>query len=409
MRQSQLFTKIQKNNPSGEVARNAQLLMRAGFVYKEMPGVYSYLPLGLRVIEKIKQIIREEMNKAGALEMSMTALQEKETWEKTDRWDDAKVDNWFKTNLKSGTELGLAFTHEEAITRIMKNFVSSYKDLPFSAYQFQTKFRNELRAKSGIMRGREFIMKDLYSFSRNKEEHDAFYEKMKEVYKNVFDRLGIGDRTFLTLSSGGSFSKYSYEFQTLTDAGEDTLMFDKEKNFAINKDDYSDEIFEDLGLNKDDYIFEEAISSEVGDIYTLGTKYSEALELFFTDENGEKQPVYMGSYGIGVPRVMGTIVEIFNDENGIIWPEAIAPFDVHLISLAKTDEEKQQAEELYKKLLEEGKEVLFDDRETRAGEKFADSDLIGIPKRMLISSKTLANGEVEVKLRKTGEVFMEKI
>jgi len=403
MKQSKLFTKTSKTSPSDEVSKNAQLLIRAGFIHKEMAGVYSCLPLGLRVLEKIKQIIREELDKIGANEMHMTTLQMSEKWEKTGRWDDEVVDDWFKTELKNGTKLGLAFTHEEPIAQIMTNFVSSYKDLPFSAYQFQTKFRNELRAKAGIMRGREFLMKDLYSFDINEEEHLKFYEKMKEVYMNIFNRVGIGDRTFLTISNGGSFSKYSFEFQTLSEAGEDILVFDKEKRVAINKDDFNDEVLEDFGLNKDELNFEEAKSIEVGDIYTLGIKYSEALGLKYKDENGEDKPVFMGSYGIGVGRLMGTVVEIFNDENGIIWPEAIAPFQVHLINIG----EEEKAQGLYEKLQENGIEVLWDDRDKRPGEKFGDSDLIGIPNRVVISPKSLEQGGVEFKKRdkKDGEII----
>ena len=396
MKQSQLFTKTRKEVPSDEVSKNAQLLIRAGFVHKEMAGVYSFLPLGLRVLENIKQIIREELNAVGGQEITMTTLQQKDVWEKTDRWRSDLDDGiWFKTKMNNGTELGLAFTHEEALTNIMKNFVSSYKDLPVYAYQFQTKFRNELRAKAGILRGREFLMKDLYDFSLNKEEHEKFYEKMKGVYKNIFNRAGIGDRTYLTISNGGTFSKYSFEFQTLCDAGEDVLMYDDEKGIAINKDDFNDEVFSDFDINKSDYNFKENKSIEVGDIYNLGEKYSKALGLMYKDEEGKDVPVYMGSYGIGVPRLMGAIVEVFADENGLVWPEEVAPFKVHLISIDKDDE----AEELYKKLTDAGVEVLYDDRKTRPGEKFADSDLIGIPLRVVISEKSLVAGGVEIKKR----------
>ena len=399
MLQSQLFTKTRKEVPKDELSGNAQLLIRAGFIHKEMAGVYTFLPLGLRVIEKIKGIIREELNKIGAHEMNMTALQQKDAWEKSGRWDDEVVDDWFKTSLKNGTELGLAFTHEEPITNIMKNYVSSYKDLPIYAYQFQTKFRNELRAKSGILRGREFLMKDLYDFSLNKEEHDKFYEKMKGVYKNIFTRVGLGEQTYLTLSPGGSFSKYSFEFQTITEAGEDVIMYDENKKIAINKDDYSEEIFGDFGLNKADFNFKEAKSAEVGDIYSLGEKYAKALCLTYKDEKGEEKNVYMGSYGIGVPRLMGTIVEVFNDKNGIVWPKEVAPFDVHIINLGQDGEALQ----IYNALLGKGVEVLMDDREARAGEKFADSDLIGIPLRVVVSPKSLESGGVEVKRRNETE------
>lgn len=406
MRQTELFTKTTKETPKDEVSKNAQLLLRAGFVFKEMAGVYSFLPLGLIVIEKIKNIIREELNKVGAVELKMTALQAADVWTKSGRWDEEKVDDWFKTELKNGTKLGLAFTHEEPLTNIMKSFISSYKDLPIYTYQFQTKFRNELRAKSGIMRGREFIMKDLYDFSLNKEEHDKFYDRMKEVYMNIFNRVGIGAKTYLTMSSGGSFSKYSFEFQTISEAGEDTLMYDEEKKVAINKEDYSEEIFDDFNLNKNDFNFKEAKSIEVGDIYTLGEKYSKALGLTYKDKDGTEKNVYMGSYGIGVPRLMGTIVEIFNDERGIIWPEEVAPFKVHLISLNKNEE----AEKIYADLQKAGIEVLFDNREKSSfGEKMADADLIGCPYRVLVSGKTLEQDSVELKKRNSEEVEIIKI
>ncbi len=408
MLQSQLFTKTRKEAPSDEVAKNAELLTRAGFIHKEMAGVYSFLPLGLIVLENIKNIIREELNKVGGQEVVMTTLQKKEVWEKTDRWNDEVVDDWFKTKLKNGTELGLAFTHEEALTNIMTNFVSSYKDLPIYSYQFQTKFRNELRAKSGIMRGREFLMKDLYDFSLNKEEHDKFYESMKQVYMNIFTRVGIGEQTYLTMSSGGTFSKYSFEFQTITDSGEDVILYDEKKKVAVNKDDYSEEIFKDFGLDEKDLDLKEAKSVEVGDIYTLGEKYSKTLGLTYKDKEGKDQNVYMGSYGIGVPRLMGTIVEVWSDDNGLVWPESIAPFKVHIIELGGSDSEASSyAKELYADLQKSNISVLYDDRDdVRAGEKFADADLLGMPFRVVVSKKTLAEGKLELKNRKTGEVNM---
>ncbi len=411
MRQSNLFTKTRKEAPKDEVAKNARLLIQAGFINKEMAGVYSFLPLGLRVLEKIKDIIRDEMNKMGGQEILMTTLQDKDAWERTERWDDNKVDDWFKTDLKTGSELGLAFTHEEPLTQIMKNFISSYKDLPCLVYQFQTKFRNELRVKSGLLRGREFLMKDLYSFSKNKEEHEKFYEKMKDVYMNIFGRLGFGDKTYTTISSGGSFSKYSYEFQTLTEAGEDLVyVVDEVKKIAINKDDFSEEILKDFGLeNIKKENLTQRKSIEVGDIYSLGEKYSKALGLSYKNEKGKEKFVYMGSYGIGVTRLMGTIVEIFSDENGIIWPEAVAPFQIHLLSLGQDNE----ADKIYEKLKEAGKEVLYDDRDVKAGEKFVEADLIGIPIRIVVSEKSLKEGGVEFKKRnekvtkivKTEELF----
>lgn len=400
MKQSHLFTKSRKEAPRDEVSKNAQLLIRAGFVNKEMAGAYAYLPLGLRVINKIAAIIREEMDAAGGQEVLMTALQDKEVWEKTGRWDDSVVDNWFKTKLKNDTEVGLGFTHEEAFARLMKAHINSYKDLPVYVYQIQTKFRNETRAKSGLMRGREFFMKDLYSFSRTPEEHAAYYEKMKDVYMKVFTRLGMGDRTYVTISSGGSFSKYSYEFQTLSEAGEDIVyVIDEEKRLAINKDDFNDEVLQDfdLDLDPDKLIGQKSI--EVGDIYTLGYRYSEAFGLTFNDESGKEMPVFMGSYGMSPSRLMGAIVELNNDDKGIIWPEAVAPFDVHLISLGQDE----KAEGLYQQLRSKGFAVLYDDRTASAGEKFADADLIGIPKRLIVSNKSLEKGGCELSYRRSKE------
>jgi len=408
MKQSHLFTKTRREAPKDEVAKNAQLLIRAGFINKEMAGVYSYLPLGLRVLNKIVNIIREEMNAIGGQEVHLTALQDKKNWEVSGRWDDKVVDNWFKTELKNGTELGLGFTHEEPLTALMKDHVRSFRDLPTSVYQFQTKFRNEARAKSGIMRGREFLMKDLYSFNRNDVDHQVFYEKAKQAYLKIFDRVGLGAETYITFASGGSFSKYSHEFQTLSEAGEDTIFIDEKKKIAINKEVLNDEVLKELGVQKSDLIEKKAV--EVGNIFSLGTKYSEPLGLLYSNEEGKSIPVVMGSYGIGPGRVMGTIVEVHADDKGLVWPEAVAPFSVHLIAIFdKGEKVKVEADNLYKKLSDKGVEVLYDDRDTTAGEKFGDSDLIGIPKRIIISEKTLAKGEVETKDRLTGKVEMVKI
>ena len=302
MKRSQLFTKTTKTTPNDEVSNSAKLLIRAGYVYKEMAGVYDFLPLGKRVLDNIMQIIREELNAIGSQELQMTALQNKEVWEATDRWSDDVMDVWFKTKLNAGGEVGLAPTHEEPITRLMKSYISSYKDLPVYAYQFQTKFRNELRAKSGIMRTREFMMKDLYSFSKDRAEHDEFYEKCADTYKKIFNRLGIGNDTFRTFASGGAFSKFSDEFQTLCEVGEDIIYLDREKGIAINDEVYNDETIKDLGLDKSK--LEKCKAAEVGNIFTLGYRFSDGLDLTFNDENGERKKVFMGSYGIGPSRVI---------------------------------------------------------------------------------------------------------
>lgn len=388
MRQSQLFTKTRKEAPKDEVSKNAQLLIRGGFIYKEIAGVYAYLPLGLRVLNKITNIIREEMNAIGGQEISLTALQEPEVWQKSGRWDDEVVDVWFKTKLKHGGELGLATTHEEPLTRLMTQYISSYRDLPRYIYQFQTKFRNETRAKSGIMRTREFIMKDLYSFDKSKEDFDVFYAKAMEAYKNIFNRIGIGDKTFLTFASGGSFSKFSHEFQTICDAGEDIIYLSRQKNIAVNKEVYTDEVLDSLNLKKDE--LEEVKSVEVGNIFPLATKYSDVLGLKYVDETGKEVPVYMGSYGIGPARNMGTVVEVLSDSKGMVWPKEISPFQVHLVGLDLDDDNvKQKAEELYQKLNDQNVEVLYDDRlDTSAGAKLADADLIGITNRVVVSKRT---------------------
>ncbi len=405
MKQSHLFTKTRREAPKDEVAKNAQLLIRAGFINKEMAGVYSFLPLGLRTLEKIVAIIREEMNSIGGQEVHLSSLQDKKVWEATNRWDDAVVDNWFKSKLKNGTEVGLGFTHEEPLTKLMIDHVRSYKDLPKSVYQFQTKFRNEERAKSGIMRAREFLMKDLYSFNIDEKAHQDFYEQARKAYVRVFDRLGLGGQTYVTFAAGGSFSKYSHEFQTITDAGEDTIFVDEGKKIAINKEVMNDEVLQDLGVKKSDLKEKKAV--EVGNIFSLGTKFSEALGLNYKDAEGKSKPVIMGSYGIGPGRVMGTIAELWSDDKGLVWPEFVSPFAIHLIALNdEAGQVKKAADEVYERLITNGVEVLYDDRDATPGEKFSDSDLIGISKRITIGAKTLKEGSAEIKDRRTGNVEM---
>lgn len=409
MRQSQLFTKTRKEAPTDEIAKNAQLLIRAGFIHKEMAGVYSLLPLGFRVAEKIVSIVKNEMDKIGGIQMKTSALQSKEVWEKTNRWSDDVVDNWFKTTLKNGTEVGLSFTNEEAYSNIAKNFVSSYKDLPFYPYDFKTIFRNEARSKSGIMRGREFYWKALYSFSADQKEHDLFYEKAKEAYMEVYKRVGLGDLTYVTFASGGTFSKYSHEFQTISDAGEDIIYVDEEKKIAVNKEVFNDEVLNELGLTKDS--LKEKKSIEVGNIFTLGHKFSLPFDLTYKNSEGEDVPVFMGSYGIGITRLMGTVVEVLSDDRGIVWPKSISPFNVHLLVLGANVEIQKTAESLYQELVSKNIEVLFDDREdVMAGEKFADADLIGIPLRIVVSERSIEKGGFEIKARneKDGRVVTKE-
>lgn len=550
MRRSKLFTKTLKEAPADEVAHNAQLLTRAGFVHKEMAGVYTYLPLGWRVIEKIKQIVREEMNKTGSQEMMLTVLQPRELWEKTNRWDDAVVDNWFKTKLANGTELGVGLTHEEPVVDAVRPYISSYKDLPMSVYQIASKFRNEKRAKSGLLRGREFIMKDAYTLAKNQTEHEELYEQLAEAYKQVYVRLGLGDITYRTKADGGYFTdRYSDEYQTRSDIGEDTVfhapgtdlyfnaevapslapvtdqsdvqepMLEQETpgivgveqlskvlgvpitqtvktmlyvvddsltavavrgDYAVNEiklrkalsatsialadeatvkhvtgaeigyagliglpsdvkvvaDDSIEHLVNfELGANRTNYhnvnvnwdrdvkkpenfydikeakegdlypetkqVYETFSSVEVGNIFSLEAKYTNALDVYYTDDNGDRQEIIMGCYGIGVSRLMGVIAEHFADEKGLVWPHNIAPFMVYLVSIGEKG--SVEADKVYDELTARGVEVLYDDRDARPGEKFADAELMGIPYRLTISDRGVEAGKFELTNRKTGE------
>lgn len=391
--------------PKDETSFNAQVLIRAGFIDKLMAGVYTFLPLGNRVHEKIKDIIREEMDAIGGQEILMPALTPKEVWETTGRWEN--FDALYKLIGADKKEYALGATHEEIVTPLVSRFVRSYKDLPVKVYQIQTKFRNELRAKAGLIRGREFSMKDLYSFHADQADLDAYYELAKKAYARVFERCGLGEKTYITFASGGAFSKYSHEYQTVTEAGEDRIHICGKCRVAVNQ-----EIIEEQKTCPEcgsaDLKVEKAI--EVGNIFQLGTRFSKPVGLAFDDDKGAKNEVIMGCYGIGPSRVMGTIVELHHDDKGIIWPEAVAPFKVHLLQLkSKDDKVRTVAEKIYADLAEAGVEVLLDDRDSGAGEKFADADLIGCPFRVVVSDKTLAGESVEVKRRNEAEARMVKI
>lgn len=394
---SKLFTKTIKEIPADEVAKNAQLLIRGGFIFKNSAGVYSFLPLGWRVMQKIIKIIREEMDAIGGQEMFMPAMVEKKYLEATNRWNlDVGFDVVTKKNPEAGFALG--WTHEEVLSSIASKYVNSYKDLPFSAYQIQTKFRNEARAKSGLLRGKEFMMKDLYSFHTDENNLFEFYATVKEAYMKVFERCHL--QALYTVAGGGAFTiSNTHEFQVLSDVGEDTILICSQCQYAENSEITS---LKDGGICPKcggSMIEEKAI--EVGNIFPLGTKYSEALDLKFVDEKGDKKYVVMGSYGIGVSRLMAVVAETHNDEKGIIWPENIAPFKYHLIIL---DGKNKEADDVYNDLVKSGAEVLYDDREDKtAGEKFADADLIGCPIRIVISEKTLAKNSVEIKKRNKKE------
>lgn len=398
MKISQLFTRTRKDAPADETAKNAQLLIQAGYIHKEMAGVYVFMPLGLRVLENIKHIVREEMNAVGGQEVQMTVLQPKDIFEKTDRWDDKKVDNWFKTKLVNGSELGMGLTHEEPIVDMLADYIGSYKDLPLLVYQIQTKFRNELRAQAGLLRGREFVMKDMYSFARTEEEHLKIYEEVASAYTRVYDRLGIGDITYRTYADGGIFtSKFSDEYQMLSEIGEDTIYVDQANRIAVNKEVIDDERLSKTDIDKSKLVEKRAI--EVGNIFPLESKYTDALDVFYTDEDGKQQKIIAGCYGIGVSRLVGALAEHFSDERGLVWPENIAPAKVYLVSVGNDKAVVEAADDLHETLQKAGVEVIYDDRDVRPGEKFADADLLGIPYRVVMSQKTLEQGKIELKKR----------
>jgi prolyl-tRNA synthetase len=559
MKLSQLFTKTLKEAPADEVAKNAQLLIRAGYVHKEIAGVYAYMPLGLRVVENIKKIVREEMDAAGGQELLMTTLQPSDIWQKTNRWDDAVVDNWFKTKLLNGTELGVGLTHEEPIVDAAMPYITSYKDLPKSVYQIGAKFRNEKRAKSGVLRGREFIMKDMYTFARDQRQHEEVYEQIAAAYHKVYERLGIGDSTFRVKADGGIFTKrFSDEFQTLSPIGEDTIFHVPDTSEYYNREvapskapdgeastdeqlameachtpgvvgveqlaevlgvpvartvktmlysvdgavvavavrgDYSVSVVKlrmalqatavaladadtvrevtgaevgfagllglpetvkwvvddsvaslqnfELGANKTDYhnknvnwdrdlprpeqfydvkeakegdihpesgkVYEVMKAVEVGNIFPLETKYTDAFDMFYTDEQGDRQPIIMGCYGIGVSRLLGVLAEHFSDERGLVWPDAVAPYRLYIAQLGNDEAVVSAAEKLCEIAQSWGVSVLYDDTDKRPGEKFADADLLGIPHRVVISPKTIEAGTYEYKARTSEATEMVSI
>ncbi len=404
MRLSSLLTKTVKTVPQDAESVNARLLLKGGFVRQEMAGVYSWLPLGLRVLRKVEAIVREEMNAVGGQEVLMPALQPKEYWETTERWN--TVDILFKVPSQTGKEYALGCSHEEVVTPLVQSFAQSYKDFPVSVYQIQTKFRDELRAKSGVLRGREFVMKDMYSFHRTQEDLDRYYAQVIEAYVRVFERCGV--KVKIVEASGGVFSeKRSHEFQVLTDAGEDRILTSPSWKYGQNE--------EVVTLKEGEAcpdIPGEALEwrkgVEVGNIFQLGTRFSNAFGMTYTAEDGSKQPVIMGCYGIGVSRLVGTIVEACHDDRGIIWPASVAPFAVHIVTLrGKTPETQaridQAAIDLYDRLTKQGVEVAWDDREASPGEKLADADLLGSPVRVLFSEKTLSEESAEVKARSAAE------
>ncbi|MFH1582499.1 MAG: aminoacyl--tRNA ligase-related protein [bacterium] len=403
MKQSKLFTKTLKEAPKEELSINAKLLTRGGFIDKIMTGVYSYLPLGFLVLKNIEEIIRQEMQKVGGEEVFLPGLLPKEPWQKTDRW---KYPEMFKLQNRSGKEFSLGWTHEEIITPLVQKFVQSYKDLPVYVYQFQDKFRDELRSKSGLLRGVEFMMKDLYSFHLDEKDLDSFYSKMTKAYFQIFKRCGLEKETFLTLASGGVFSKYSHEFQTVTPFGEDEIYFCSKCKIAVNKEIIKEEKNQCPRCKNKKLELKKSI--EVGNIFKIKDRFTKAFDFKVKDENGKEKYLLMGCYGIGLGRLMGTIIEVHNDENGIIWPEEVSPFKFHLIPAGGKDIFKK-AEKIYQDLQKQGIKLLYDDREKSVGEKFADADLIGIPNRLVVSKDTLSKNSLELKKRFNNKISLIKL
>jgi len=405
MLQSQLFYKTKKEAPKDEKSINAKLLSRAGFIYKEMAGAYSYLPLGLRVLRKIENIIREEMERISGQEILMTVLQPKNLWEETNRWSKGIGKAMYKCK-EDGKEIGLGPTHEEMLTDIIRRFIKSYEDLPLYVYQIQTKFRKEARAKSGLLRGREFNMKDLYSFHNSEEDFKKYYKKVIQAYFRIFKRCGL--KTILTEASGKDFTQgVTHEFQVLSEDGEDTIIFCPKGDFSQNKE--IARLKANSKCPKCKNILKEGKSIEVGNVFPLGTKYSKAMQANFATKDGKRKPIIMGCYGIGSSRTMGAIVEVCHDNKGIIWPKSVAPFDAHLIPIENNKKIKKMAEKLHNDLSKSGVEVLYDDRDKSPGEKFAEADLIGIPIRLVVSEKTLSKNSVEIKERSSKKAKLVKI
>ncbi len=397
-RQSALLGKTFREAPKDEVSKNARLLIQAGFIHKEAAGVYNWLPLGRLVLERLTQLIRRELTASGAVEMALSALQPSANWQASGRWD---LPVWYKlANAKS--DLGLAWTHEEPLTALLRDFVSSYQDLPLAAHQFQTKFRHEERAKSGLLRGREFLMNDLYYFTSEEPDLDRFYKVIIAAYRRIFEQIGLGDRTFLTIANGGEFSPWSHEFQTLTAAGEDTIYLDRNQLLAINKEVYNQKTLAEWNLRSEELEAHKTI--EVANIFKLGTRFSTALGLNYRSSDGVSRPVLMGSFGIGVSRLVGTLVEVLGGEKTMLWPAPVAPALAHLIVLEpRRPAVRAAANTLLKQLENAGSDVLYDERDLNAGEKFADADLIGLPHRFVLSPRQVEAAQIEWQNRLAGE------
>lgn len=394
MLQSKLFTKTKKQAPKGAEAISHKYLTRGDFIDQTAAGIYSFLPLGWLVCKKIENIIREEMNNLGGQELFMPTLVPQNLWQETKRWETIEPP-LFRVKDRHKKEFGLGSTHEEVITDLVRKRVDSYRDIPLYLYQIQNKFRNEIRATGGLLRVREFIMKDLYSFNTDKKESMDFYSKAKEAYLKIFKRCGL-EVTAVEADSGTIGGNLSHEYILFAETGEDKILVCSKCGYGAN--------IEKAGDIKRcpncQSLLEKKNGIEIGHTFYLGTKYSEIMKAEFINKAGEKKPIIMGCYGIGVGRLMAAVVEYSHDKNGIIWPKKIAPFQVHLISLGADNKIKDASDKIYNDLQKNNIEILYDDRSDKsAGEKLAEADLIGIPIRLVISEKTLAEDSVEIKKR----------
>ena len=382
-----------KETPVDAELTSHQLMLRAGLIKKLASGLFSWMPIGLKVLRKIERIVREEMDRSGAYEVSMPAIQPADLWQETGRWE-AYGDLLLKMEDRQGRSFCFGPTHEEVITDIVRNELKTYRQMPVNFYQIQTKFRDEIRPRFGVMRAREFLMKDAYSFHLDQPSLDLEYENMGTTYNTIFTRLELDFRK-VRADSGEIGGSLSHEYHVLADSGEDEIGYCDEEDYAANV-----EMIEgNTAPNGGKLSFTRGI--EVGHIFQLGDKYSKSMNCTVLNDKGDSIYPLMGCYGIGISRIMASSIEQNHDESGIIWPEPLAPFQIIIVALNKNTEDTTltKSRKIYHQLLESGYEVLLDDRNERAGVKFADADLLGIPKRLIVSERGLDNQTIELNFR----------
>lgn len=396
-----------RSHAEAQHSQNAALLSRAGYICQIAAGLHTLLPLGLRVLNKIEQIVREEMDALGAREFVSPIIYPKEIWDKTGRWE--SIDVLYKLASRSGSELCIAATAEEVVATMARDQIHSYRDLPYAMYQIQNKCRDELRARSGLLRGREFRMKDLYSIHFEAADLDAFYESVCQAYMRIFTRCGIGERTVRTFASGGVFSRFSDEFQLICDSGEDTIFVKKDRSIAINAEVAKDTEARAAAFGGEEPDLSEVRAIEVGNTFKLGTRYTDSFDVSVSDSSGVRRSLLMCSYGLGTTRLVGAIAEVCNDAKGLVWPHAVAPYDAHIVVLQAAANSQENVRGLAERLRKAGISALVDERaDISAGEKFADADLLGMPYQIIIGRRSDGK-RFEVKTRNTGFTEMVDI